>query len=192
MLAHVLNHSKPSVVLFGNKDLSWEELYKNFYPRVFKTCKRIITNYADAEDLTQEVFIMLLRKLHTFRGLSSFQTWLHRVTLNVIFEHLRKRWVRSEETTATGDIAELAEKRDIYEETKPADSLALAEAIERLPDGYRAVLVLHDLLGYEHKEIAHLLGINIGTSKSQLHKGRLRLRALFNPRAGHSAGENIA
>src|SRR5262245_26219525 len=171
-------------------DFTFEDLYKQHYRRVYSLCLRMTANVADAEDLAHDVFLQVQRKLASFRGESAFTTWLHRITVNQVLMHFRKRSVRSELTTETG---EMPEKTEPFIEKKQAapivDHIALANAIEKLPRGYRTVFLLHDVEGYEHEEIAKRLGISAGTSKSQLHKARMRLRSLLNKRVEISEDE---
>jgi RNA polymerase sigma-70 factor (ECF subfamily) len=141
-------------------------------------------NMAEAEDLTQEVFIQLHRKIGSFRGEAAFTTWLHRLTVNQVLMHFRKRSVRSELTTEDGEMPDSIDPETINPEAMPiVDRIGLENAIAQLPNGYRTVFVLHDVEGYEHEEIAKLLGCSAGTSKSQLHKARLKLRRLLMQRA---------
>lgn len=162
---------------------AFESLYERHYRRVYSLCLRMVANSTEAEDLTQEVFIHLFRKLGSFRGDSAFTTWLHRLTVNHVLMHFRRRGVRLERTTEEGDIPEQIELGTERPEAMPVvDRIALDKAIEQLPPGYRAVFVLHDVEGYEHEEVADLLGVSVGTSKSQLHKARLRLRDLLRKR----------
>jgi len=140
----------------------------------------MLGNAADAEDMTQEVFIQLYRKIGTFRGESAFTTWLHRLTVNQVLMHLRKRGVRFEETTEEGDLKNIVQQGTERPYAMPiVDRIALDQAIAQLPPGYRAVFVLHDVEGYEHEEIAAMLGCSVGTSKSQLHKARMKLRSVL-------------
>ncbi len=162
----------------------FEELYRKHYRRVFSLCIRMTGNSTEAEDLTQEVFIQLHRKLSSFRGEAAFTTWLHRLTVNQVLMHFRKRSVRSELTTDDGEMPDSVDPGTINPEAAPiVDRIALDIAIAQLPPGYRTVFVLHDVEGYEHEEIAKLLGCSSGTSKSQLHKARLKLRRLLQKRA---------
>jgi RNA polymerase sigma-70 factor, ECF subfamily len=163
---------------------AFQALYDKHKRRVYSLCLRMTANTAEAEDLTQEAFLQLYRKIATFRGESAFSTWLHRLSVNVVLMHLRKKnlpVVSLEETTQGGD--EDTPKKDFG-----ADDLALAGSIDRLqlqkavddlPPGYRTIFVLHDVEGYEHNEIAAIVGCSIGNSKSQLHKARMKLRDLL-------------
>jgi RNA polymerase sigma-70 factor (ECF subfamily) len=159
---------------------AFETLYERYYRRVYSLCLRMVANVTEAEDLTQEVFIQLLRKLGSFRGESAFTTWLHRLTVNHVLMHFRKRGVRMEKTTEEGEVPEQVETGSDRLNSLPiVDRIALDAAIAQLPPGYRSVFVLHDVEGYEHEEVAGLLGVSVGTSKSQLHKARMRLRDLL-------------
>jgi RNA polymerase sigma-70 factor (ECF subfamily) len=142
----------------------------------------MVGNVAEAEDLTQEAFLQLHRKIATFRGDSAFSTWLHRLTINVVLMHLRKKGL---------SLVSMDEAMEPAPEGNPGrsfgapdltlsgsiDRMALERAVGDLPAGYRLIFVLHDIEGYEHNEIASMLDCSIGNSKSQLHKARLKLRA---------------
>jgi RNA polymerase sigma-70 factor (ECF subfamily) len=173
-----------SQALSGDKMSGFEDLYRTHYRRVYSICLRMTGSVAEAEDLTQEVFIQLHRKLGSFRGEAAFTTWLHRLTVNQVLMHFRKRSVRSELTTDDGEIPDSVDPDTVNPEAMPiVDRIGLEIAISQLPPGYRAVFVLHDVEGYEHEEIARILGCSAGTSKSQLHKARLKLRRLLQQRA---------
>ena len=146
----------------------------------------MVHNTSEAEDLTQEAFLSVFRKIHTFRGESQFSTWLYRVAFNTVLMHFRKR-KRDEislEVSSDPDW-ELSELRhDILRvETGclsgTIDGLWLSRAVAQLPPGYKTMFVLHDVRGYEHREIAKMVGCSVGNTKSQLHKARLRLRQLL-------------
>ena len=170
--------------LTGDKMSGFEDLYRKHYRRVYSICLRMTGNVAEAEDLTQEVFIQLHRKLDSFRGESAFTTWLHRLTVNQVLMHFRKRSVKSELTTEDGEMPDSVDPDTLNPETMPIiDRISLETAIAQLPPGYRTAFVLHDVEGYEHEEIARILGCSPGTSKSQLHKARLKLRRLIQQRA---------
>src|SRR5713226_249774 len=159
---------------------SFEVLYDLHKRRVYSLCLRMTGNVAEAEDLTQEAFLQLYRKVATFRGESAFSTWLHRLSVNVVLMHLRKKGLPVVPLEETIETEEEAPKKELGgEDMKLAGSierLQLERAIERLPPGYRTIFVLHDVEGYEHNEIAGIVGCSIGNSKSQLHKARLKLR----------------
>jgi RNA polymerase sigma-70 factor (ECF subfamily) len=159
---------------------AFEELYGRYHRRVYTLCLRMTNNVAEAEDLTQEIFIHIYRKVGSFRGESALMTWLHRLTVNKVLMHFRKSSVRRERTTADGEPLEPSvNARETAGQMMAVDRLALDKAIAQLSPGYRAVFILHDVEGYEHAEIARARGIAVGTSKSQLHKARLRLRSLL-------------
>jgi RNA polymerase sigma-70 factor, ECF subfamily len=143
----------------------------------------MIGNSAEAEDLTQDVFLNVFRKLGTFRGESALTTWLYRVTVNQVLMHFRKNHVRKEQLTEDGEMPSgIMFDRNRINRSSVLDRLALDEAIMQLPHGYRLVFVLHDVEGLEHSEIASVLGCSIGTSKSQLHRARMRMRLLLKRR----------
>ncbi|HEV2424738.1 MAG TPA: sigma-70 family RNA polymerase sigma factor [Terriglobia bacterium] len=151
--------------------------------RVYSLCLRMTGDTAEAEDLAQEAFLQLFRKIATFRGESAFSTWLHRLVVNVVLMHLRKKGLQQvslDEPDASQDEPVRREYGDDDKRLLHAiDRITLSRAIEGLPPGYRAVLVLHDVEGYEHNEIAQILNCSVGNSKSQLHKARLKLRELL-------------
>lgn len=160
---------------------AFETLYERHHRRVYSLCLRMVANPTEAEDLTQEVYVQLFRKIGSFRGESAFTTWLHRLTVNHVLMHFRKRGVRMEKTTEEGEIGEIQDiLQSVSERPRFVDRIALDKAISELPPGYRTVFVLHDIEGFEHEEVADMLGISVGTSKSQLHKARMRLRELLN------------
>ncbi len=146
----------------------------------------MVSNTAEAEDLTQEAFLQLFRKIATFRGESAFSTWLHRLAVNVVLMRLRKKTANesSLEEATEPDEEEGGPRRDFggpdLRLSGSIDRMNLQRAVEELPPGYKAVFVLHDVQGYEHNEIAEIMGCSIGNSKSQLHKARMRLRELLH------------
>jgi RNA polymerase sigma-70 factor, ECF subfamily len=160
---------------------AFAQLYSAHKRRVYSLCLRMLGNVAEAEDLTQESFLQLHRKIATFRGDSAFSTWLHRLTINVVLMHLRRKGL---------SLISLDEALDPSPDHGPTrsfgapdlrltgsiDRMTLEKAVESLPAGYRLIFVLHDIEGYEHNEIATLLDCSIGNSKSQLHKARMKLR----------------
>ncbi len=163
---------------------AFERLYQQHNRRVYSICLRMLGNPTEAEDLTQDVFVQLFRKIGSFRGDSAFTTWLHRMTVNQVLMHFRKRGVRMESTTDDGELPILiAVGTDRPSHMPIIDNIALERAISELPPGYRTVFVLHDVEGWEHEEIARRLGCTVGTSKSQLHKARMRIRALLNKKS---------
>ena len=163
---------------------AFEELYERHNRRVYSLCLRMTSNVAEAEDLAQEVFIQLFRKVGSFRGDSAFTTWLHRLTVNQVLMYFRKRTVKFEKTTEEGETPEQIVAGTSNPFKMPiVDKIALENAVEQLPPGYKNVFVLHDVEGFEHEEVARILGCSVGTSKSQLHKARLKLRKLLKKKA---------
>lgn len=166
---------------------AFAQLYALHKRRVYSLCLRMVGNIAEAEDLTQEAFLQLHRKIATFRGDSAFSTWLHRLTVNVVLMHLRRKGL---------NLISLDEAMDPSPESGPMrsfgaqdlrltgsiDRMALEKAIADLPAGYRLIFILHDIDGYEHNEIATMLECSIGNSKSQLHKARMKLREALSAR----------
>jgi RNA polymerase sigma-70 factor, ECF subfamily len=160
---------------------AFAELYSTHKKRVYSLCLHMVGNVAEAEDLTQEAFLQFHRKINTFRGESALSTWFHRLTVNVVLMHLRRKGLQ---------LNSLDEMMEPDSDQRPGrsfgapdlvlsgaiDRLTLQRAINDLPAGYRLVFVLHDIEGFEHNEIASLLDFSIGNSKSQLHKARMKLR----------------
>ena len=162
---------------------AFQILYDLHKRRVYSLCLRMTANAAEAEDLTQEAFLQLFRKIGTFRGESAFSTWLHRMAVNVVLMRLRKKNLP---VVPLDDPLETEEESSKKEPGAPDQKLAgsvdrmqIQRAVEALPPGYRTIFVLHDVEGYEHNEIADLVGCSIGNSKSQLHKARMKLRDLL-------------
>lgn len=159
---------------------AFEQLYERHNRRVYSLCLRMTQNVAEAEDLAQEAFIQLFRKIGSFRGESAFTTWLHRLTINQVLMHFRKRSVKLERTTEEGETpVQIVRGTENPNRMSVLDRISLDSALKQLPPGYRSVFVLHDIEGHEHEEIAKILGVAVGTSKSQLHKARMKLRRLL-------------
>jgi RNA polymerase sigma-70 factor, ECF subfamily len=160
---------------------AFESLYRRHNRRVYSLCLRMMGNPAEAEDVTQDVFVQLFRKIGSFRGESAFTTWLHRMTVNQVLMRFRKKGIKLEGTTDDGDFSNVVQFGTDRPSRMPVvDRIALDRAITQLPPGYRTVFVLHDVEGYEHEEIARRLNCTVGTSKSQLHKARMKLRMLLD------------
>ena len=162
---------------------AFETLYNLHKRRVYSLCLRMTANTAEAEDLTQEAFLQLFRKIGTFRGESAFSTWLHRMSVNVVLMRLRKKGLNLVPIEDPIETEEETPKKELGAADASLagsiDRLNLDRAIQALPPGYRTIFVLHDVEGYEHNEIADLVGCSIGNSKSQLHKARMKLRELL-------------
>jgi len=170
----------------GDSD-AFSKLHLLHKKRVFSICLRMVHDFSLAEDLTQETFLQLHRKLTSFRGESAFTTWLHRMTVNIVLMRLRKRELPvvsldrvilngapDEEIGRSFGAPDLAQRGVV-------DRLAIDRAVATLPPGYRAAYVLHDVQGFQHREIADMQGCTLGTSKSQLHKARRALRSALSP-----------
>ena len=174
----------------GDAD-AFEVLYNLHKRRVYSLCLRMTANAAEAEDLTQEAFMQLFRKIATFRGESAFSTWLHRMAVNVVLMQLRKKGLVVVPLEDDIETEEEAPKKDFGAQDLALegsiDRLRLQNAIGKLPPGYRSIFVLHDVEGYEHNEIAEIVGCSIGNSKSQLHKARMKLRELLRTRRAEKA-----
>jgi len=159
---------------------AFEELYRAHAGRLFSVACRMLGNPADAEDLLQEIFLSAHRKLESFRGESALGTWLYRLATNHCLDYLRSRAARTGQLTDTLDdeVGRFEPgRKGLAEQT--ITKMDLERALAQLPDGCRAAFVLHDIEGLEHKEVAEALGIAEGTSKSQVHKARLRLRSVL-------------
>lgn len=161
---------------------AFERLYREHVNRVFSLCARMVADRERADELTQDVFVRAWEKLHLFRGESSFSTWLHRLTVNLV---LNARKSEGRQRTRFEEMDENVGGLDalpgvVGMPLPPGDLLDLEEAIERLPPGARRVFVLHDVEGYKHEEIADMLGVTSGATKAQLHRARLLLREALN------------
>jgi RNA polymerase sigma-70 factor (ECF subfamily) len=173
---------------------AFEALYHLHKRRVYSLCLRMTANPATAEDLTQEAFLQLYRKIGTFRGESAFSTWLHRMAVNVVLMQLRKKGLPVVPLEDTVENEEEATPKKELGFLDPAlagslDRLQLKRAVDALPPGYRTIFLLHDVEGYEHNEIAGIVGCSIGNSKSQLHKARMKLREILKTSRAEKAAK---
>ena len=150
----------------------FEQLYAEQRGRVFSTAFRMVGNQTDAEDLTQDVFVKVYKKIDKFRGASSLSTWIYRITMNTCLDFLRKRKRRP--TVPLEFVGDITGKSSNLKEL-------IESYVTRLPDGYRKVFILHDIQGLKHSEVADVLGISEGASKSQLHRARARMRRYLTP-----------
>jgi RNA polymerase sigma-70 factor (ECF subfamily) len=177
----------------GDQD-AFSELYVQNKKRVFSICIKIVHDFALAEDLTQEIFLQVHRKLESFRGDSAFTTWLHRLAVNTVLMHLRKRVmpvVSLDELTADVPEKHLGcgfGTRDLAQ-AGTVDRLAIDRAVATLARGYRLIFILHDVEGFGHPEIAAMLKCTRGSTKSQLHKARRALRGALSAEVRGSDGE---
>jgi RNA polymerase sigma-70 factor (ECF subfamily) len=171
--------------------LSAEQVYRDYAPRVYSMARRMVANETDAEDVTQDVLLQVVRKLPSFRGDSAFPTWLHRVTVNAALSHRRRQAVRQEHG--------LTRSLDAFGEDEPAGATARRElppddqaltdetrriierAVTSLPAMYREVFVLSDVEGLPNAEIAERMGMSLAAVKSRLHRARAMLRDALTP-----------
>ena len=165
--------------------VAFERIYRSHSRKVYALCLRMTGDPSEAADLTQDVFLQLFRKIGTFRGESSFSTWLHRMAVNIVLMRFRKKPI------ADASLDALTDPEDEFS-TAPKefgspdlrlngviDRVILQAAINELPLGYKAMFILHYVQGYKYTEIAEILGCTVGNSKSQVHKARMRLRELL-------------
>lgn len=162
---------------------AFERIYQLHSRKVYGLCFRMTSKAQEAEDLTQEAFLQLFRKIHTFRGQSAFSTWLYRLTVNIVLMRLRKKGLKEfsldDRPDANDDTPRFEVATRDLRLGGVIDRLQLQPAIDQLPPGYRAMFILHDVQGYDHHEIAEIMGCSVGNSKSQVHKARMRLRWLL-------------
>ncbi len=174
--------SKEVTVSQGETQIdAFERLYRQHAPRIFSLACRMAGSAEDGEDLLQEIFLQAYRKLGSFKGDAAIGTWLYRLALNHCLDYVRSRRVKMSRLTETLD-ADTSFEPAAPRET-PIARLDLERALERLPDGCREAFVLHDVEGFDHKEVGRLLGVAEGTSKSQVFKARLKLRAILGRRS---------
>ncbi|HEX4485653.1 MAG TPA: RNA polymerase sigma factor [Terriglobales bacterium] len=176
--------------------MSW--LYDKYRRRIYNLCLRMLRDQADAEDLTQDVFVQLFRKIDTFRGESAFSTWLHRLAVNMVLMNIRSR--NSKRYSLIPIESSNEEDDSLYEELgkedeglrSSLDRMTISGALDNLPPGYRMVFLLHDVHGYEHQEIAEILSCSVGNCKSQLHKARLKMRRFIERQASQPGERHIS
>jgi RNA polymerase sigma-70 factor (ECF subfamily) len=174
----------------GDSD-AFATLFHAHKARIYSVCLRMTANTAEAEDLTQDAFLQVLRKIAGFRGDSAFSTWLHRIAVNTVLMHFRKKSLNQISLdepykNSNGDNTRREHGAKDNRLAGCVDRVALASAIKELPRGYRTMFILHQVEGYEHREIAEMLGCSVGNSKSQLHRAKLRIRERLarSPKAG--------
>lgn len=161
---------------------AFDELYERHAGRLYSLACRMTGDATDGEDLLQEIFLQAHRKLGTFKGESALATWLYRLAMNVCLDHLRSKASRMRQATDSFDADEgPARPAAAGDADLVVSRMDLERAIAHLPEGCRAAFLLHDVEGFEHHEVAAMLSIAEGTSKSQVHKARLRLRRLLRP-----------
>lgn len=154
------------------EELTFERLYEMYRGRIFSTAYRMLSNRADAEDVTQDVFVKVFKNLSSFRGESAVSTWIYRIAVNACLDFRRRRRLR--QTVSIEEVVEVG--------STPLSVARLIEsALPKMAEGYRRVFVLHDIQGLKHEEIGKILGITDGASKSQLHRARAFLRRELGP-----------
>jgi len=167
------------------EEKAFEAIFHQHKQHVYSVCLRMTGNAAEAEELTQEAFLQAFRKIQTFRGESAFSTWLHRLSVNTVLMRLRKKTISETPLEESANGEEFDEPQREFGAPDPMltgsiDRMDLERALAQLAPGYKRAFVLHDVQGYQHNEIAAMLGLSIGGSKSQLHKARAKLRKLLH------------
>jgi RNA polymerase sigma-70 factor, ECF subfamily len=173
---------------------AFERIYRLHCRKVYTLCLRMVGDPTEAEDLTQDVFLQLFRKIDTFRGESAFSTWLHRMSVNIVLMRFRRKPIAQTSLDAAGNTEEEEVGAPPKEFGGPdlrlngvIDRITLQAAINELAPGSKAMFILHDIQGYKHNEIAGMFGCSVGNSKSQVHKARIRLRELLQKALGRRA-----
>ncbi len=172
----------------GNED-AFATLFHANKTKVYSLCLRMTSNTAEAEDLTQDAFLQVFRKLGSFRGDSALSTWLYRVAVNTVLMHFRKKGVRQmsldEPVTREPGSAKREYGRVDERLSTSVDRISLTRAMKELPEGYRTIFLMHEVKGYDHREIAQLLSCSVGNSKSQLHRAKAKMRELMGLKKTH-------
>ncbi len=170
---------------------AFEEIYNQYRSLVFAVCHRLVKNHAISEELVQDTFLLLLRKIHLFKGRSQFGTWLYQIARNTALMYIRDQQAKDnneslaqwqEDDTKVAQLERVLKVNDSNLQSI-TDRVTLERLIAKMAPGYRSTLLLHDFHGYEHEEICEIMSVRQGTSKSQLHKGRKRLRAMLQAAA---------
>jgi RNA polymerase sigma-70 factor (ECF subfamily) len=159
---------------------AFSDLFHAHKARIYSICLRMTNNAAQAEDLTQDAFLQVFRKLSTFKGNSALSTWLYRIAVNTVLMHFRKKALKQVSLDEPSSHDATMVRREYGSRDRrlsgAVDRITLTRAIKDLPTGYRTIFLLHEVEGYEHQEIAKILDCSVGNSKSQLHKAKLRIR----------------
>ena len=174
----------------GNED-AFASLFNANKAKIYSLCLRMTSNTAEAEDLTQDAFFQVFRKLGSFRGDSALSTWLYRVAVNTVLMHFRKKVARplSLDEPATREAGSPKREFGTVDErlSRSVDRIALTRAMKELPAGYRTIFLMHEVKGYDHREIANLLRCSVGNSKSQLHRAKAKMREIMASKKAHGA-----
>jgi RNA polymerase sigma-70 factor (ECF subfamily) len=173
---------------------AFSDLFHAHKARIYSICLRMTNNAAQAEDLTQDAFLQVFRKLSTFKGNSALSTWLYRIAVNTVLMHFRKKALKQVSLDEPSSHDATMVRREYGSRdcrlSGAVDRITLTRAIKDLPTGYRTIFLLHEVEGYEHQEIAKILDCSVGNSKSQLHKAKLRIRE-FLAEPGRSASVQV-
>jgi RNA polymerase sigma-70 factor, ECF subfamily len=166
----------------GESD-AFADLFHAHKARIYSICLRMTNNTAQAEDLTQDAFLQVFRKISTFKGNSALSTWLYRIAVNTVLMHFRKKALKQISLDEPSSHDATMVRREYGGRdgrlAGSVDRITLTRAIKDLPPGYRTIFLLHEVEGYEHQEIAKILNCSVGNSKSQLHKAKLRIREIL-------------
>jgi len=199
VLVSIVFHSRMTELTSTEPSPTPEVVFREYAPRIYHLARRMLGNDSDAEDVTQEVLLQVVRKLHTFRGDSALPTWLHRVTVNAALAMREKRANRAKHETSTSDEAALdaasvSDPNGLIRLNRPhpqstPDDVVLAEeqrvvietAITKLAPSFRDVFVLADVEGLPNGEISEMLELSVPAVKSRLHRARLQMRELLAP-----------
>ncbi len=168
-----------------------ESLWVQYNRRVYCHCLKMLKNPSDAEDLRTEVFLQIFRHWRSFRGRCPVSNWIHRITVNQVLMHWRKTSTKREIVTTDGEMPEIIDPQTNSGNQPIIDRIALMNAMEQLPAGFLDIFTLHDVEGLDHEEISKRRRVHAGTSKSQLHKARTRLRALLTQKNTPKESEEI-
>jgi len=172
---------------------AFASLFHTHKGRIYSICLRMTNNTAQAEDLTQDAFLQVFRKLSTFKGNSALSTWLYRIAVNTVLMHFRKKALKQIPLDGPSNHDAKQVRREYGSRdgrlSGSVDRITLTRAIKDLPAGYRTIFLLHEVEGYEHQEIAKILDCSVGNSKSQLHKAKLRIREFLAEPATHQMVE---
>lgn len=157
------------------------QLYKLYYRPMYNICLRIVNDEMEAEDAMQEAFLKAFKKIDTYKGEVSFGAWLKKIVINRSLDYLKKRKVKFEEISA-----KTTEIGDCQMEIKEVNLETIKKAIQNLPDGYRVVISLYLIEGYDHEEISQILGISNSNSRTQFLRAKIKLRELLKDQEVYS------
>lgn len=172
-----------AIQLFAYDDSrAFDFIYRTYSKFVYRICIRMLRDPVEAEDAAQDVFVCVFRKISSFRGESAFSSWLYRLATNIVLMRFRRnkhRWISLQECCGDDSDSSMEISAPDMNLSGLLDRIDIQAAMNALPDGYRTAFSLHEVQGYDHREIAEIFGCSVGNSKSQLHKARVRLRKLL-------------